>query len=36
MLVNEKELHQRKTDSAREGMQFDGTRAKVIYYMHCL
>jgi len=28
VLENERELHQRKADSAREGLQLDGTRAK--------
>lgn len=28
ILENERELHQRKADSAREGLQLDGTRAK--------
>lgn len=28
ILENEKKLHQRKADKAREGIQFDGTRAK--------
>lgn len=28
MLENERELHQRKADSARDGLQLDGIRAK--------